>query len=178
MRTNIHKQLADHYSLNGIPEDVNWSVLDGTAVRESLLLDDLRRYSWCTEAYKRGMAAGRVINQIFNTQGEKSRLTMKAAVESGLMPDYPIVEAPYRMFHMYDTAVGLKIIGVIQEGGASNRTRNVQTLTRLAMETGEELSIEDMLKILHVYHAPYLRIEPEIKVYVLGVVHKVTKENK
>lgn len=164
------------YRHTGIPTDIKWDIAGGTSIKQSLNFAEINKYTWCDKAYKVGLASARLAYELCSNPRHK--LTLKQAVEGGLLPDYPVLEVPYSVFHKYDTAVKFDFLGTIQVGGASNYTKNTQTANRVSMMLGEPITPDQLVEQLQAVNALALSIKPGIRVYCIGVVHKVTREVK
>lgn len=175
LHPRIQEKLSDWINevyRNGIP-NVDWTKVP-KGVKDALNFDELQKCTWTTQYVRDCRAAGRVAYQLLHAPSNP--LEMSVAVESGLLPYYPVIDIPGKVLHKWNTFEKIQYMGVIQEGGASNYTKNIQTANRISAAIGEPVTPEQLLKLkfTHVLNSIYLG--NGISCYPFAVITKITKE--
>jgi len=172
LQEQFRQQIIKIYETAGIPQNVDWKLAGGKRIKDALEFDKIVKYTWCDGDYRNTVAATRLVFQLCNDA--RHTLTLKQAVDSHLLPDYPELEVPYNVFHKFDTSVKLTFVGIIQKGGASNYTKNMQTANKLSRIIGETVKADELLARLAALDAPYLIVQPDMEIFCVAVVNKAT----
>lgn len=152
---------------------INWSKVP-KGVQNDMNFEELQKCSWLPDGVKVARASGKVVYQLLHAPGHQ--LELSEAVESGLIPEYPVVNISGRVLHKWNTLVKVQYMGVIQEGGASNYTKNTQTANRISAALGETVTPEQLHQLRFTHSLNSIYLGNGIHCCPFAVVTKVTKE--
>lgn len=154
-------------------QNIDWSKVP-KGVQNNMDFEELQKCSWIPDDVKVARAAGKVVYQLIHAPGHY--LELHDAVASGLIPDYPVVNISGRVLHKWNTLVKVQYMGVIQEGGASNYTKNTQTANRISAALGETVTPEQLQQLGFTHSLNSIYLGKGIHCCPFAVVTKVTKE--
>ena len=105
----------------------------------------------------------------------QERISVQDAINWKLLPDYPVVELAYSLFHKYDKEEKLTFQGLFLPHDDTAHKLNLQTAERVSRAMGETVTVEDLSQAVHSRSLPSIIIGGHTA-YCLATATKTTKE--
>ena len=142
-------------------------------LRQKLL--DAQKTSYWSADFKLRVMLNEISNAV--TGWLQDRVSIKDAIAWGLIPDYPVVELPYSLFHKYDQEEKLEFQGLYIPHSETAHKMNLQTAARISRAMGEPVTVDDLSHAVHGVALPNIVIGGH-SAYCLATATKTTKEVK
>lgn len=161
------------HSLPSSPELLT-SSFDGVEPKLRERLIHSRDTSYWSAEFKHRVLLNEICGAI--TGWLQDRITIQQAIDWKLIPDYPVVELPYSLFHKYDTEEKLTFQGLYVPHSDTAHRLNMQTAARISRALGEPITVEELSQAAQHVALPYICIGSHV-VYCLATATKTTKED-